>query len=643
MHKKWICLLLALGMAFCLCACGGEPAQNAAGSQDGTGDTTGNGQSVNETTADPVSANTEDDVTCTITLSSGGAEIDGSGAAVSGGIIEITKAGVYKITGTLSEGQILVDAADSDTVGLLLCDADITCAADAAINVETADKVVVTLEEGSKNSLSGGTEESGAALYSKSDLILTGLGSLTVKGANNGIHGKDDLTVESGTYNITAANDGLKGKDSVTVLGGDFTIDAGGDGIQSDNDSGEGMGVVTLSGGSFFITAGGDGVQAETVLDIAGGAFSVVTGGGSGEAPTHTQDQRQSWFATTSETESDTSCKGLKAGTSVNISGGTFDLDCYDDAVHSNGDATVSGGTFITATGDDGFHADGTLTVSGGDITVKSSYEGLEGQTVLISGGTADITASDDGVNAAGGDGSGSMGLFGKDSFTSSSDVSLCITGGTLMVDAGGDGLDSNGDLTMEGGTVIVNGPVDNGNGALDSGTESGGTCSVTGGTLIAVGASGMAESFDSSSTQCSFIQNFSATIAAGSTVTVSDSSGNVIFTFTATKTFNSVVFTSPELQQGETYTLTAGDQTATITQSAVSVGTSGGSGGGMGGGTGGHGGQFTPPDGAQSGGGGTRPTAPTDGSTPPDGTTPNGTAPNTGSVPDGTTPSTTP
>ena len=253
--------------------------------------------------------------------------------------------------------------------------------------------------------------------------------------------------------------------------------------------------------------------------------------------------------------------------------------------------------------GDDGIHADASLTISGGSVTVSDSSEGLEAADIVIEGGEISVRASDDGLNAAGGsDGSNGGGWFGGDPFAAQ-DASITISGGSLTVNADGDGIDSNGDLTVSGGTICVSGPTNSGNGALDYN----GSGVITGGTLIAAGASGMAETFSSGSTQCSMLVSFSGTISAGSEICVYDSQGKLIASYTPEKSYQCAVISCPELTVGESYTVTAGGTqqsvtlSSTITGGGMGMGGPGGFGGGMGGFGGGQGG----PGGGQGGQGG--------------------------------------
>lgn len=274
---------------------------------------------------------------------------------------------------------------------------------------------------------------------------------------------------------------------------------------------------------------------------------------------------------------------GIQAKDSMRILSGTIAITAGEDGIHSGNDEDetvgytyIGGGELTITAGDDGIHADTELVVAGGTVTVTESYEGLEGNVIEIAGGTIDLTASDDGLNAAGGsDGSGQMGGFGGDLFDEDESCSLIVSGGSLTVNAGGDGLDSNGGLYVYGGELVVYGPTDSGNGALDYGTEA----VITGGTVIAFGSSGMAENFGDGSTQCAILVNFS-TQEAGTSVTLTDGAGNVLLTAASEKSYSSVVLSSPDLEIGQTYTLTAGDATETIELTDTIYGNGSGMGG---------------------------------------------------------------
>jgi len=321
-------------------------------------------------------------------------------------------------------------------------------------------------------------------------------------------------------------------------------------------------------------------------VQVEDGDFAITPRDGAGEGWTYyTSRGASGWdnWGGSSTSDDSTSTKGLKGGTSVAISGGTFTIDSEDDGVHSNGDVTISGGTFDIATGDDGMHADDTLTVSGGTITITQSYEGLEGETVVISGGNIDLVASDDGINAAGGgdsSGFGGFGGFGGDSFSSgSSSSSITISGGVIYVKASGDGIDSNGTFTMSGGELYVSGPTTSADAPVD--WETSGT--ITGGTLIAVGASGVQENFGSSSTQGAM--RLSASGSSGDTITLKDSSGNVLVSYTCSSSYSCVLISCPSLTTGSTYTVTYGSNSTSVTLSSLIYSETTGMGGIMGGG----------------------------------------------------------
>ncbi len=485
-----------------------------------------------------------------IVLSGVSAEISGSGASVSDGVITISAAGTYVLSGTLTEGRVLVDA-KGGVVILVLDGADITCSYGSPIYIYQSSAATLHLMEGTENTLTDGAaytfadrfsseadEEPSACLYSKSDLVIQGAGSLTVNANyNNGITSKDTLEMYDLTLTVNAVNHGINGKDSNQIDSAVITVTCGGDAIRSTNDTDTALGWVSISNSILNLTAGEDGIQAETALTMSGGSYTVTSGGGSGV-----------------QSSDDVSAKGLKAGTTLTLASGTYILDCSDDAIHTNGDVTVSGGIYTISAGDDGFHADEALAVSGGEITVLTSYEGLEGTTVDISGGTIYVTASDDGVNAGGGkDGSGFGGFGPGNTFGGSSDCIITISDGYLYVVAGGDGLDSNGSAAMSGGTVIVS-STGMDDGALDY--ES--SFELTGGTLLAFDVGGMSAA-PSSASQYTVFVGFGTTLSEGTYVSLEGEAQSFVFELPVNAV--TMAFSSPELEGGAAYTVSYGGE----------------------------------------------------------------------------------
>lgn len=515
MKRKYCILSIIISAALlagCLSACcESGTATGGSSSDENTAATVTGGDAA--TTPDTTADVETPDVSgaTTIALSGQSATATGTGAEVTDGVVTITAGGTYVVTGTMTEGRILVNA-PKEEVTLVLQDAAITCSTGSPLYVYKSKATTLYLPEGTASTLTDGTdytfsdsyssaeeEEPNACLYSKSDLVIAGSGSLTVNANyNNGITGKDTLFIQKASVTVTAVNHGINGKDSLTIKDADITV---------------------------------------------------------------------------------TSAKGLKAGTQVTVTGGTFQLNCCDDAIHSNGDVTISGGSFTIATGDDGMHADDTLSISSGTIDITRSYEGLEGAKVLISGGKISIVASDDGINAAGGsDQSGSGGFgFAPDAFGGSGDYLIRISGGVVTVNASGDGIDSNGDIEVTGGELYISGPTSNGDGTIDCD----GSATITGGIVVAAGSTGMAENFGTASTQGSILVNLSG--SAGQTITLKDSDGDILASFTPAKAFGCVVVSAPGVAQGGTYTIAAGGASTTVTMESLIYGSGMGGFGGMG------------------------------------------------------------
>jgi hypothetical protein len=513
--------------------------------------------------SDDLNANPSGSDTTYIKLKGGAIAVDGSGATANGGVVTISSAGTYDISGTLDDGQILVDTEDEETVVLVLNGAQIASSTSAPICVLNAEKTVLTLAEDTDNTVTDGqeyilesaeTDEPNAAIFSKDDLTINGTGSLTVRANyNHGIVSKDDLKIIDGIITVQAVNDGIKGRDSIAVRGGTITIRAGGDGMQSNNDADAEKGTVAIEGGTLDITADLDGIQAETRLSVSGGTITVLSGGGS------------------SVYGPEESAKGLKAGVDLTIAGGTLYIDASDDALHSNDSATIEGGEMHLSTGDDGIHSDSSLTIHGGVIDVTRSYEGLESATITINDGSVHLVSSDDGINVVGDNDGAPMGGRARPDTFGTGDRYLYINGGTISVDANGDGLDINGMIQMTQGVLIVHGPTGNMNGALDYD----GGFAMTGGFLVAAGSAGMAQAPDTSSTQYVVAHTFASPQAAGTLVHLETKGGESLLTFAPTKVYQSVVFSSPELQNGATYLLfSGGSSTGTPTDGLYSGGT---------------------------------------------------------------------
>jgi hypothetical protein len=586
---------------------------------------------------------------CTkIELTQTSANINGSGAAVENNKVTITEAGTYVLSGTLTDGCIDVNVSGKGTVRLILNGVNITSGTTAPFIVEDAKKVVVTLADGTTNTFTDSTrvpaddEDYSAAVYSKADLTFNGNGTLNINaGYRNGIKSTDDLKIVSGTYNITSNEDGIVGKDFLAVKTGTFNITSGQDGMKSTYDKDDTKGNIIIDDGTFNITASTDGIQSEHILRINGGEFNIKTGNGY-QASTKSSNSQPGNMGgnttTTTQTQDEDSMKGLKAGTIIKVTGGTYIIDSQDDAVHTNGNMYIDNGKYTINTGNDAFHADTQLVINGGTIDMQNSYEGIESLEIIINGGDINVTASDDGINASGGssdstdtqqqsisdnnrpgnkdnndsnmnlgqpgvmmDGnqldngtmggnsdnmgqlqvmpdnnqSGNMGGFGN----SDSIATMTINGGDLFVNASGDGLDANGSIYINGGTVIICGPTSDGDTAIDFDSA----CEIKGGTVMAFGSSGMLETPTSAENGACIVTSFSS-VSAGTQYTLTDSTGKTILSYTPSKAYASAIVYSADISTGNTYTVNAGSVSQSVTvNSAVTSNVSSGAAGRMG------------------------------------------------------------
>lgn len=474
--------------------------------------------------------------------------------------VKITAEGTYVVSG--EHESITVSAPDTAKVHIILKNATVSNTSGPAIYIENADKVFITAYKNTTNTLSDGTSYTGSfkdtnidgTIFSKTDLTLNGEGTLNITGnCKCGAVSKDDLIICGLNLTVKSTGCALEGKDCVKIKDAAITVSSGGDGIRSTNTEKTNKGFVYIETGNIDITSGSDGIQAATVLKAANGNVK-ITAGGAADTKQNSGDRNMPGFGgKTQTTDDEESTKGLKAGSLIVIDEGGFEVSSKDDSFHSNGDIEINGGSFAAATGADGFHADSNLIINGGSITVSRSYEGLEGQKVTVTGGNIDITASDDGINAASPSSSGSS--VGGRPGNSDSNSLITIGGGYILVNASGDGIDSNGNVAITGGTVLVSGPTDNGNAAFDYNGEA----TVSGGTVILCGSSGMAQGFSDKSEQASFMYTLDSSASAGSSVALTDEKGNVIASFIPAKQYNNIVITSSSLKNGSSYKLVIG------------------------------------------------------------------------------------
>ena len=674
-------------------------------------------------TADELEYDYDEAEAVAITLNGDSISCKSSDVKIDGSTITIQKAGTYLLSGTLTDGSIIVDSDDEENVRLIFNGVEISSSTTSPLYIKNAEKTIVTLVERTENTLSDSEnytldddsdKEPNGTIFSKDDLVINGLGNLTVNANyNHGIQSKDLLKIISGNIDITSVGDSIIGKDGVIVKEAVINIDSEEDGIKATKAE-ENKGYIYLDNPEITIKAKKDGVQAATCLYVKDGNYNIETGENSQSnvankdsdtskksGTSNDSDISKASETSNSDTSTDYSRKGMKAGVDITIENGEYDIDSEDDGIHSNNSITVNAGTVNIASGDDGVHADTELTINNGDITVSESYEGLEAKYITINDGNIDITSSDDGINVSSGssntsdDGNapgagdrpelptnengeadtnagnrpemptnengeadtnagnrperptnengeadtnagnrpemptnengeadtnagnrpemptnengeadtnvgnrpemptnengdntsgndgGMMPGGGQGGFDESDGSELVINGGIVHVNASGDGIDSNGTITINGGEIYVDGPTSGGDGALDYAD----TCEINGGILVAAGSIGMATAPTSGSTQYSVNAAFSTTYNGGTKVTVKDSSGNEVLTYTPAKNFQSFVFSTDKLKSGETYTIYTGDtQEGTFTVSDITT-TVGNVSSGMGGG----------------------------------------------------------
>ncbi|MGN0604960.1 MAG: carbohydrate-binding domain-containing protein [Oscillospiraceae bacterium] len=529
----------------------------------------------------------------TITLLGTSIETSSSTVVIDGTTATITVPGVYTITGTLDDGQIIVDV-DKTTyptgaVELSLEGVDIASSNNSPVYIASiADECTITAKKGTDNVISDGSsytnaDEDSGAIYSKDDLKIKGKGNLTVNGnCADGIVGKDDVKIYNGNITVNAVDDGIRGKDSVRIGNiDDLAVEGAydnlsvtittqsGDGITATNTTDEGKGYITVNGGTLSIDSYADGLQAEQALTVNGGTIDISTYEGSSFSGNVSSGNTGGWgggMQDGNSNKTDISAKGLKSGGTLDINGGTINIDSSDDCIHSAGNLNLYGGYMTLASADDACHSDTDLTIGNGTadtfddvkILISTCYEGIEAINITQNSGTVIVNSIDDGYNAAGGaDGSGTTNPGGWNpggGMGSGGNYSMNLNGGFALVnatDGDHDGFDSNGSITISGGYFISNGnePFD----SDGSKTYSGGVYIIDKGSG---GMGGMGGSEMASTVTASCSAN------AGTRITLADGE-NVIVSFVADKSVTSLTagcnaYTSAKFYTGGTITGTS-------------------------------------------------------------------------------------
>ena len=548
-----------------------------------------------------------------ITLTGDGASISGNGAYVYDGNVVIAEAGRYVLSGSLEDGSIIVDAHDSSKVWILLDGVEINCSDDACIQVDQADKVFLTLAEGSENTLISGSAYSDTALsdgtdgaiFAHDDLTINGSGSLTVTAQySHGISANDDLVIAGGTITISAVDDAIHVNDSIRIKDAAITVTAGDDGLLTSNEVENGY--FYIESGTLDITASGDGVHTTGDITVAGGEINISAG----DDGIHSD---ASVFVQSGTILISDCYEGMEA-LIIDVSGGDVSINCEDDGFNANGGSgdmfggggQMGGGRNDGTFGHGGMHGSGTDEGTTGEMPTPPDMgeEGMTGERPTPpdmgeEGTTGERPTPPDmgeegmsGGMPAGQETDTASGSGQSSADTEDVETYISISGGNIRivneVGQDADGLDSNGDIKISGGTIYISLLGTGSNCAVDYASESGGVAEITGGTIIACGASSMAEGFDSTSTQASILYNTSTVAEAGTTLTVTDADGSVLLSWEVPCSFSSALISCPEMKVGGTYTVSAGETSEEVTLESVSV-TYGEAQGGM------HGGDMRP------------------------------------------------
>ena len=380
----------------------------------------------------------------------------------------ISQGGTYLLSGTLQDAQLTVEIPAGETARLVLCGVDMHCERGPVIYSNGGGTVVLLLENGTENTLSdgksylySGSKVREAAISVEGDLLITGGGSLSVEAIHNdALRSEGTLAVAEGTLEITAWRDGLLAGQELQISGGQLSIACGRTGLSASSAK-SGQGSVTLAGGTVALICGGDGITAAGSLSATAGEYHITTGGGSGNASYgETAEKWGLWGGLPQQQPTEKqpiinreqivsdSARGLSAGKSLALSGGTFTLDCSDAALYSVGSTKLSGSR-VTISGGDTAITTQQLTLSAGDVSILTARRGAVAEDMTLSGGSLSITAAEEGMTLSGG--------YDKSESDPAADLrKMTVTGGSLSICAGTHALDIGGSLFQSGGSLLL-------------------------------------------------------------------------------------------------------------------------------------------------------------------------------------------
>lgn len=307
--------------------------------------------------------------------------VSGDGVSTTDSTVTISKAGTYVISGESNGLQLKVDAEKEADIHIIFKGVTMTNT-NAPINIQKANIVTITLEDGTNNTLSDSSENSdekaNAVLFSKVDLIINGTGTLNINAQkNNGIKANDTLHITGGTYHITASGNAFNVNDELNITHTNMSIDAKDDAVKVDNDENLSVGNMFLSDNTFTIKAGDDGIHASSNLLIESGTYVIENSTEGIEGRTITIQGGDIKVYASDDGVNAANANASQDEISFTMNGGNLfvevgegDTDCID----SNGNITVTGGT-IHLVGQSGFDFDGTAVYTGGEITINGEKQ----------------------------------------------------------------------------------------------------------------------------------------------------------------------------------------------------------------------------------------------------------------------------